>query len=142
MPYFGQDLFLKAQSKGPPTSQAYRKALARNHRLSRIEGIDAVLKKHRLDALVAPTGGPAWPTDLINGDHFTGGSSTPAAVAGYPNINVPAGFIFGLPVGISFFGAAWSEPRLIRIAYAYEQATRLRKPPQFLPTADLHGFSA
>jgi amidase len=142
MPYFGQDLFLKAQSKGPPTSQAYRKARARNHRLSRIEGIDAVLKKHRLDALVAPTGGPAWPTDLINGDHFTGGSSTPAAVAGYPNINVPAGFIFGLPVGISFFGAAWSEPRLIRIAYAYEQATRLRKPPQFLPTADLHGFSA
>ena len=142
MPYFGQDLFLKAQSKGPPTSQAYRKARARNHRLSRIEGLDAVLKKHRLDALVAPTGGPAWPTDLINGDHFTGGSSTPAAVAGYPNINVPAGFIFGLPVGISFFGAAWSEPRLIRIAYAYEQATRLRKPPQFLPTADLHGFSA
>ncbi len=137
MPYFGQDLFVKAQAKGPLTSKTYRKALARNHRLSRIEGIDAALRKNRLDALVAPTGGPAWPTDLINGDHFTGGSSTPAAVAGYPNINVPAGFVFGLPVGISFFGTAWSEPLLIKIAYAYEQATRLRKSPRFLPTADL-----
>jgi amidase len=137
MPFFGQDLFVKAQAKGPLTADAYRKALARGHRLSRTEGIDAVLKKHRLDALVAPTGGPAWLTDLINGDHFTGGSSTPAAVAGYPNINVPAGFVFGLPVGISFFGTAWSEPKLIKLAYSYEQATRLRKPPRFLPTADL-----
>jgi amidase len=137
MPFFGQDLFVKAQAKGPLTADAYRKALARGHRLSRTEGIDAVLKKHRLDALVAPTGGPAWLTDLINGDHFTGGSSTPAAVAGYPNINVPAGFVFGLPVGISFFGTAWSEPKLIKLAYSFEQATRLRKPPRFLPTADL-----
>jgi amidase len=137
MPFFGQDLFVKAQAKGPLTADAYRKALARGHRLSRTEGIDAVLKKHRLDALIAPTGGPAWLTDLINGDHFTGGSSTPAAVAGYPNINVPAGFVFGLPVGISFFGTAWSEPKLIKLAYSFEQATRLRKPPRFLPTVDL-----
>jgi amidase len=137
MPFFGQDLLVKAQAKGPLTTDAYRKALARNHRLSRTEGIDAVLKRHRLDALVAPTGGPAWLTDLVNGDHFSGGSSTPAAVAGYPNINVPAGFVFGLPVGISFFGTAWSEPKLIKMAYAFEQATRLRKPPRFLPTVDL-----
>lgn len=140
LPYFGQDLFLKAQAKGPLTSADYRRKLAQNRRLSRTEGIDAVLKKHRLDALVAPTGGPAWPTDLINGDHFTGGSSTPAAVAGYPNINVPAGFVFGLPVGISFFGAAWSEPKLIKLAYSFEQATRLRKPPRFAPTVDMSGL--
>jgi amidase len=141
MPFFGQDLFIKAQAKGPLTTDAYRRALARDHRLSRAEGIDAVLKKYRLDALVAPTGGPAWVTDLINGDHFSGGSSTPAAVAGYPNINVPAGFVFGLPVGISFFGTAWSEPKLIKLAYSFEQATRLRKPPRFLPTVDLHETS-
>lgn len=137
MPYFGQEIFLKAEEKGPLTSPAYKKALAKNLRLSRKEGIDAVMNNHKLDALVAPTGGPAWTTDLANGDHFTGGSSTPAAVAGYPNINVPAGFIFGLPVGISFFGRAWSEPTLVRIAYAYELATKHRKPPQFLPTAEL-----
>jgi amidase len=89
---------------------------------------------HRLDALVAPTGGPAWPTDLLNGDHFTGGSSTTAAVAGYPNVQVPAGYIHGLPVGLSFFGRAWSEPVLLRLAYAYEQATRHRRAPAFLPT--------
>jgi amidase len=137
MPYFGQELFLKAEEKGPLTSSDYKKALAKNLRLSRKEGIDSVMNKYKLDALMAPTGGPAWTTDLANGDHFTGGSSTPAAVAGYPNISVPAGFIFGLPVGISFFGRAWSEPTLVRIAYAYEQATRLRRPPQFLPTAEL-----
>jgi amidase len=95
------------------------------------------MDKLKLDALVAPTGNPAWSTDLVNGDHFTGGSSTLAAVAGYPNINVPMGAVFGLPVGISFFGRAWSEPVLIKLAYAYEQATHLRKPPGFLPTADL-----
>jgi len=92
------------------------------------------MDKHHLDALIAPTGGPAWLTDLANGDHFTGGSSNAAAVAGYPNVNVPAGFVFGLPVGISFFGRAWSEPVLIKIAYGFEQLTKVRKPPKFLPT--------
>src|SRR5450432_1098160 len=134
MPYFGQELFLKSQLKGPLTSQEYLDALKKNLQLSRVEGIDAVMDKHKLDALVGPTGGPAWLTDLIAGDHFEGGSSTPAAVAGYPNINVPAGYVYGLPVGISFFGRAWSEPVLIRIAYAYEQASKIRKSPQFIPT--------
>jgi amidase len=137
MPYFGQDTMIKAQAKGPLTSQPYMDAVEKNHKLARAEGIDAVMQKYRLDALVAPTGGPAWCTDLINGDHAAGGSSTPAAVAGYPNINVPAGFAWGLPVGISFFGAANSEPVLIRLAYAFEQATRHRKPPRFRATADL-----
>ena len=134
MPYFGQDLFLKSQLKGPLTSQEYLDALKKNHQLARTEGIDATMDKHKLDALVGPTGGPAWLTDLVAGDHFGGGSSSSAAVAGYPNISVPAGDVFGLPVGISFFGRAWSEPVLIRIAYAYEQASQLRKVPQFLPT--------
>ena len=134
MPYFGQEIMLRAQKKAPLTSQTYRNALARNLRMSRTEGIDAVMNTHRLDAIVAPTGSPPWPIDLVNGDHFTGASSTPAAVAGYPNINVPAGFAHGLPVGISFFGRAWSEPRLIAIAYAFEQATKHRQAPRFLPT--------
>ena len=112
-------------------------AFAAACRLSRTEGIDAVVRRHRLDALVAPSGGPAWVTDLVNGDHFTGGSSTPAAVAGYPSITVPAGFERGLPVGISFIGRAWSEGRLIALAYAYEQATKHRRPPQLLPTVPL-----
>jgi amidase len=137
MPYFGQDLFVKAEAKGPLTSPAYRKALAKNHRLSRMLGIDAVMTKHRLDAMIAPTGGPTWVTDLINGDHFVGGFSSAAAVAGYPHITVPAGYVHGLPVGISFFGGAWSEPVLIKCAYAFEQATKHRRPPTFLPTADL-----
>ena len=137
MPYFGQEIFLKAQEKGPLTSKAYLAALAKNHRLSRAGGIDAALAKHRLDALIAPTGGPPWTTDLVNGDHFSGGSSTPAAVAGYPNINVPAGYVFGLPVGISFFGTAYSEPVLIKLAYAFEQATKHRRPPQFTDSAGL-----
>jgi amidase len=137
MPYFGQDFFLKAEAKGPLSSQEYLDALEKNHQLARKDGIDAVMEKHNLDALVGPTGGPAWLTDLVTGDHFGGGSSGAAAVAGYPNITVPAGFVFGMPVGISFFGRAWSEPVLIRLAYAFEQATKVRKPPRFLPTADL-----
>ena len=137
MPYFGQDFFLKAEAKGPLTEQEYADALAKNRQLARKEGIDATMDKHNLDALIGPTGGPAWLTDLVDGDHFGGGSSGAAAVAGYPNITVPAGFIFGMPVGISFFGRAWSEPVLIRLAYAFEQATKVRKPPRFLPTADL-----
>lgn len=135
MPWFGQEIMLQAQKKGPLTSKKYRDALARNLRMSRTEGIDAVMDKHRLDAIVAPTGAPAWTTDPVNGDHFTGASATPAAVAGYPNINVPAGFAHGeLPVGISFFGRAWSEPRLISIAFAFEQATKHRRAPRFLAT--------
>jgi amidase len=137
MPYFGQDLFIKAEAKGPLTSKEYVEALAKNQRLSRTEGIDAVMSKNKLDVMVAPTGGPAWPTDLLNGDHFTGGYSSPSAVAGYPHITVPAGYIHGLPVGISFFGQAYSEPVLIKLAFAFEQATRFRRPPQFLPTAVL-----
>ncbi len=137
MPYFGQDLFVKAEAKGPLTDKAYLDALAKNHQLARTEGIDATMDKYHLDAIVAPTGGPAWITDLVNGDHVAGGSSNAAAVAGYPNINVTAGFLFGLPVGISFFGRAWSEPTLIRLAFAFEQATNARRSPHFLPTINV-----
>ena len=137
MPFFGQELMLRAQKKGPLTEKAYRDALARNLRLSRKDGIDAVMDRLRLDALVAPTGSPAWTTDLVNGDHFLGASSTPAAVAGYPSITVPAGSAFGLPVGISFIGRAWSEAVLLKLAYAYEQATRHRRAPTFPATAGL-----
>jgi amidase len=137
MPWFGQDIMTKAQAKGPLTDKAYRDALAKNHRLSRKEGIDLIMDKHKLDALIAPTGGPAWVTDWVNGDHFTGGYSTTSAVAGYPHITVPAGYVVGLPVGLSFFGRAWSEPVLLKFAYAFEQATKARRPPQFLPTAKL-----
>jgi amidase len=132
MPYFGQDLFLKAQEKGPLTDKEYVAALTANHKLSREQGIDAVMDKNHLDALLAPTGGPAWLTDLANGDHAVGGSSNAAAVAGYPNINVPAGFVFGLPVGVSFFGRAWSEPALLKIAYGFEQMVKARTAPEFL----------
>jgi amidase len=137
MPYFGQDLFIKAQAKGPLTSKKYLAALQKNHLLSRTQGIDFVIQKHQLDALVAPTGGPAWPTDWINGDHFTGGYSTASAVAGYPHVTVPAGYVFGLPFGLSFFGRAYDEPKLIKFAYAFEQATKLRRTPRFLQQADL-----
>jgi amidase len=137
MPYFGQDLFIKAQARGSLFRKEYLDALEKSKRLMRTEGIDAVMDKFKLDALVAPTGAPAWLTDLVDGDRDIGGSSTPAAVAGYPNISVPAGFVFGLPVGISFFGRAWSEPTLLKLAYAFEQATQHRRPPRLLPTAEL-----
>ncbi len=137
MPYFGQELFLEAEKKGPLTDKEYIDAHEKNHLLSRKEGIDAVMDKHNLDALVSPTDGPAWMTDLVDGDHFLGGSSQLAAVAGYPHITVPAGFDFGLPIGISFYGRAWSENVLIKIAYAYEQATKARRQPKFLTTVDL-----
>lgn len=130
--FFGQDTMIKAAAKGDLNSPAYRRALARNHLLTRAQGIDAVMDKYRLDALIAPTGGPAWTVDYANGDHYTGGFSSASAVAGYPHITVPAGFVFGLPVGISFAGRAWSEAKLIKFAFAFEQATKHRKPPQFM----------
>jgi amidase len=139
MPYFGQEIMEMAEKKAPLTSPAYKAALAKNHRLSRALGIDAVMTTHKLDALVAPTGGPSWLIDLVNGDGGTAstpGPSTVTSVAGYPHITVPAGFYRGLPLGISFFGRAWSEPVLIKLAYAYEQATKQRRPPIFAPTAD------
>lgn len=132
--FFGQEAVVKAQARGPLTDKAYLNALASCRRLSREEGIDAVMKQHQLDAIVAPAGGPAAKTDHVYGDRYVGGSSTPAAVAGYPNITVPAGQIFGLPVGISFFGRAWSEPTLFKLAFAFEQGTKARKPPMFRPT--------
>ncbi|MGA2747228.1 MAG: amidase [Verrucomicrobiota bacterium] len=133
MPFFGQDLFLKAEAKGPLTEKSYLDALAGNQRLTREEGIDAVMAKHELDAIIAPTTGPAQLTDLLWGDRDTGGCTTPAALAGYPHLTVPAGHVMGLPVGLSFFGRAWSEGKLLQLAFAYEQATQARKPPQFLP---------
>ena len=134
MPYFGQELMVTAQERGPLTDEKYLAALADCRRLARDEGIDKTLAEHRLDAIIAPSGGPAWLTDYICRSGGSGGSSSPAAVAGTPNITVPAGYIFGLPVGISFMGAAWSEPSLIRFAYAFEQATKVRKPPEFSST--------
>ena len=137
MPYFGQDTFLKAQAKGSLATQEYLDAVKDLLKAGRDEGIDKTMDANKLDALVAPTGGPAWVTDLINGDNGAGQTSSAAAIARYPSISVPAGTVFGLPVGISFFGRAWSEPTLIKLAYSFEQLTKVRKPPQFLPTADL-----
>lgn len=139
MPYFGQEIMLKAEGKGPLSDQAYRDALALSKKLAREEGIDAVIAKHRLDAIVAPTMGPASLTDFANGDYYNGGCTTPAAVAGYPHITVPGGMVMGLPVGISFFGTAMSEPTLLKLAYAFEQASKARRSPQFLPTAAMRG---
>jgi amidase len=138
MPYFQQELMEQAQEKGPLTDKAYQDALSTNHKLTRKEGIDAALKKFKLDALVGPTAGPAWLSDWVNGDRADSGCASPPAVAGYPHITVPAGFKFGLPLGISFFGAAWSEPKLIRFAYAFEQARKARRKPEFLPTVNFY----
>ncbi|MEO6392423.1 MAG: amidase [Pyrinomonadaceae bacterium] len=134
MPYFGQDIMLKAEAKGPLTEKEYLEALEKNRRMSREEGIDAIMREHKLDALVAPTGGPVWPTDLLNGDHFTGGYSSASAVAGYPHITVPAGQVSGLPVGISFFAGAFAEPTLLKFAFAFEQLTKARRPPLYAQT--------
>lgn len=134
MPYFAQELMVRSQAKGPLTEKKYRDALAKNHRMSRAEGIDAVMIKHKLDAIITVTGGPAWVTDVINGDHYTGGYSTASAVAGYPHITVPVGMAFGLPCGMSILGRAWSEPKLISIAHHFEQATKHRRAPRFIPT--------
>ena len=137
MPYFGQEIFEQAAKKGPLTSPAYRKALATCGRLARIQGLDATFAKHRLDAIVAPTQGPPALIDLVNGDPSGPSSTSPCAVAGYPAITVPMGYAFGLPLGITFMGRAWSEATLFRLAYAFEQATKVRVPPRFLPTAQL-----
>lgn len=131
MPWFGQELFEQSQARGDLSEKVYRDASADAKRLAGKEGIDAALAKYHVDALIAPTGGPAWVTDLVNGDHFDSASSSPAAVAGYPDITVPMGLIHGLPVGLSFFGAAWSEPTLLKFAYAFEQHTHARQSPTF-----------
>lgn len=133
MRFYDQELVIEAAKKGDVNSPEFQEILAKMNRLVRVEGIDRVMKEHNLDAFIAPTGAPAWKTDLINGDSFHVSSSSPAAMAGYPNITVPMGFIEGLPVGISFFGKAWSEPLLIEIAYAFEAATKQRRAPSFIP---------
>ncbi|MDE2924201.1 MAG: amidase [Acidobacteriota bacterium] len=136
MPFFGQEILIEAEAKGPLTEAAYLTARGEASRLARDEGLDAVLSELRLDAILGPSGGPAWVTDLVHGDGFSVGSSGAAAVAGYPNVSVPAGHVHGLPVGVSFFGAAWSEPTLIRIAWAFEQAAPHRRPPRFRASVD------
>jgi len=137
LPFFGQEILIEAEAKGPLTDQTYLDARARCLKWARDDGIDALMDKHQLDAFIAPTTGPAHTLDLITGDRGLGGSSSYAAVAGYPSITIPAGNIFGLPMGISFFGRAWSEPKLIAIGYAFEQATKARMTPRFLPTAPI-----
>lgn len=137
MPFFEQELMEQAQEKGPLTDKDYREALEKNHRLTRKDGIDALMKKYKLDAIAGPTAGPAWTTDWINGDRVDSGCASPPAVAGYPHITVPAGQVFGLPLGLSFFSEAWSEPKLVKLAFAFEQARKARTKPKFLPTLDV-----
>lgn len=137
MPYFQQEILELSESKGDLKEEEYLDSLEKMLKACREDGIDKVMAEHQLDAIIAPTGSAAWPTDLINGDHFTGGSSSPAARAGYPNITIPAGFIDGLPIGISFFGKAYSEPILLKIAYAYEQLSQHRKAPKFIQSLPL-----
>ncbi len=139
MPYFGQEIMLQAEEKGPLTSPEYLEAKETARRLSQEEGIDAIMDEHRLDAIMAPSNRPAWKTELVNGGLSSGSSSGSAAIAGYPNITVPGGFVMGLPVGISFFGRAWTEPVLLRIAYAFEQATGHRRTPGLLEELGLRG---
>src|SRR5581483_12220222 len=137
MPYFGQDLLLRAQQQTALSHAEYARMRTRKRRLAGAEGIDATLARDRLDAIVTITSGPAWLTDLITGDHDTQIMSQPAAVAGYPHITVPAGFVYGLPIGLSFFASAFSEPVLIRLAYAFEQLPRVRRDPQYRASAEL-----
>ncbi len=137
MPFFGQELFEQAQKKGTTGARAYRTSLERCRRWSRAQGIDAAMSRRRLDAIICPTQGPAWLIDHVNGDSFGTSCTTPAAVAGYPHVTLPMGFVAGLPVGLSFFGRAWSEPVLIKAAFAYEQASKARRPPRLLPTAEV-----
>jgi amidase len=139
MPFFQQELMEMSQEKGSLDEKEYKEALAVNRRLTRKDGIDAVLSKYKLDAIVGPTAGPAYVTDLISGDRTDSGCASPPAVSGYPHITVPAGAKFGLPLGISFFGAAWSEPKLLKLAYAFEQARNARRKPEFLATVNLYG---
>ncbi len=134
MPFFGQDIMLKAQEKGSLESPEYAEVLEKCKKLAKTEGLDPVLKDKKLDAVIAPSGGPAWLTDHVTGDHFSGGSSSLAAVSGYSSITVPAGYIHGLPVGISLISGPYQEPRLIEIAYAFEQTSKIRRPPEFNPT--------
>ena len=139
MPWVQQGLLIRSQELGPLSEPEYQEALKEMLRLSREEGIDAVMAEQDLDAIVAPTEGPAWTTDLINGDRFIMGSSSPAAIAGYPSITVPMGFFTELPVNVSFWGRAWSEPELMAMAFAFETETRHRRPPRFIPTLDIGG---
>ena len=139
MPYFGQEHMTESLSKGSVSSDIYREALATCRRLTREEGIDALIAKERLDAIVAASGGPAWLIDLVKGDspNWDLESTSPAAVAGYPHITVPAGFIRGLPIGLSFFAGAWQEGTLLRLAYAFERLSQARRPPQFRKSAEI-----